>query len=98
MGFKDAKKQLLECLVEGNILHQARNNIDVKNLLETGQISVEVVTDIVKRARGNDYECSPHHMIKSIDVHIIKTTYQNESWYIKWYYIEPNSIFISVHN
>ncbi|KMT66945.1 hypothetical protein [Catenovulum maritimum] len=98
MGFKDVKKQLLECLAEGKILHQARNNIDVKNLLETGQISVSVVTDIVKKARGNNYECSPHHMIKSIDVHIIKTTYQNESWYIKWYYVEPNSIFISVHN
>ncbi|AWB67161.1 hypothetical protein C2869_12260 [Saccharobesus litoralis] len=73
MGFKDARQQLLECLAEGNISHQARNNIDVKNLLETGQISVDMVTDIVKRARGHNYECSPHHTIKSIDVHIIKT-------------------------
>ncbi|MEL4287462.1 hypothetical protein ACE02Y_20140 [Shewanella xiamenensis] len=40
MGFKDAKRQLLECLASGNILHEQRNDIDIKNLLATGQISV----------------------------------------------------------
>ncbi|WP_440905324.1 hypothetical protein ACMZOO_03030 [Catenovulum sp. SX2] len=98
MGFKDAKAQVLSCLESGNILHEARGDIDIKNLLSTGQISIEDVTNILKRARGNQYECSSHHVINTIDVHIIKTNHQGKHWYIKWYFVEPNSVFISVHN
>jgi hypothetical protein len=98
MRFKDVKIHVLRCMASGNILHAARNDIDIKNLLETGQISVEEVSDIIKRTRGNEYECSPHHIIAEIDVHIIKTRYQGNNWYIKWYFVEPNSVFISVHN
>lgn len=95
--FNDVKKQVLDCLQEGCILHESRNDIDIKNLLEVGAISVEEVADIIRRSRGNDYESSPHHMDPSIDVHVIKTRYQSEQWYIKWYFIEPDVVFISVH-
>lgn len=98
MGFKDAKRQLLECLTSGNILHEQRNDIDIKNLLATGQISVGDVSDIMGRVRGNCYESSPHHVVSDIEVHIVKTVYQGVHWYIKWYFVEPNSVFISVHN
>ena len=98
MGFKDVKAQVLGCMANGYILHETRDGIDIKNLLATGQISVDEVSDIIKRTRGNEYECSPHHIISEIDVHIIKTSYQGNNWYIKWYFVEPNSVFISVHN
>ena len=95
--FMDIKRQVIQCLVEGNILHEARDNIDIKNLLEVGVISIEEVTEILKRSRGNQYNSSLHHMYQSIDVHVIKTRHKSEEWYIKWYFIEPDAVFISVH-
>lgn len=95
--FSEIKKQVIQCLSEGAVLHEARNDIDIKNLLEVGVISIEEVTQILKKSRGNEYESSPHHMDQSIDVHVVKTSYQREEWYIKWYFVEPDAVFISVH-
>jgi hypothetical protein len=30
-------------------------------------------------------------------VHIIQRSHKGVAWYIKWYFVEPASIFISVH-
>ncbi|MCG8609430.1 MAG: hypothetical protein MI864_02745 [Pseudomonadales bacterium] len=95
--FNEVKKQVLECLYEGCVLHESRSDIDIKNLLEVGVVSVEEVAEIIRRSRGNEYESSPHHMDNNIDVHVIKTRYQSAQWYIKWYFIEPDAVFISVH-
>ena len=98
MRFKDAKSQVLACLASGNIQHEQRQVINVKNLLVTGQVSEDDVSDIIGRAKGNEYELSKHHVSSAIDVHILKTRYQGQRWYIKWYFIEPDSVFISVHH
>ena len=98
MGFKDAKQQVIQCLREGNILHEARGNIDVKNLLSTGSVSVEHVIEIIARARGDSHTSSPHHFDACIEVNIINTKHGGEDWYIKWYFLEPDSVFISVHH
>ena len=95
--FTDVKHQVIQCLVEGNVLHEARNDIDIKNLLEVGAISIDEVTEILKRSHGNEYESSPHHMNQHIDVHVIKTRHKSKKWYIKWHFIEPDTVFISVH-
>ena len=95
--FKGAKQQLLECLASANVLHQERADINIKNLLAVGQISLEKVSDIIARADGGAYTASPHHLISNIEVHILKTRYKGQSWYIKWYFSGPNSVFISVH-
>jgi len=97
MGFREAKKKVIECLNNGYILHEERNNINVKNLLSTGVVSISGITTIIGRARGNTYSSSPHHYDAEIDVHVIKTTYSGQHWYIKWYFIEPDCVFISVH-
>ena len=98
MGFRDAKRQLIECLLDGRIDHELeRSEIDVKNLLVTGDVSADEVADVIRRCRGNEHEYSPHHLDESIDVHIVKTTYGGRNWYIKWYYLDPNVMFISVH-
>ena len=98
MGFRDAKRQLIECLLDGRIDHELeRSEIDVKNLLVTGAASADEVAEVIRRCRGNEYECSPHHFDEKIDVHIVKTTHGGTSWYIKWYYLDPNVMFISVH-
>ena len=98
MGFKDVKNQVLACLAAGNIQHEQRRLIDVKNLLVTGQISEGEVSEVIARAKGNEYKLSKHHVIPTIDVHLLKTHYQGQNWYIKWYFIEPDSVFISVHH
>ena len=97
MGFKEVKKKVIECLDNGFVIHEARNNIDIKNLLSTGAVSISEVTTIIGRARGNDYSSSAHHFDSDIDVHIIKTNHSAKDWYIKWYFTEPDCVFISVH-
>ena len=98
MGFRMVKKRLLNCLVNEEILHEARGSIELKNLLLTGQINIVELIDIIAQARGNEYECRPHHSVANVDVHILKTRHARKSWYIKWYFLSPNCVFISVHN
>lgn len=88
MGFKAAKKRVIECLNSGCILHEERDNIDIKNLLATGAVSIGNVTAIIGGSRGTSYTCSPHHFDQEVDVHIIETTKSGINWYIKWYFIE----------
>jgi len=98
MGFKEAKKQVIDCLNLGHVSHEQRNDIDIKNLLATGQITLDELTAIIGRSRGGSYSSSPHHFDASVEVHIIKTNHADSEWYIKWYFVEPNSVFISVHH
>lgn len=97
MGYKDVKARVLSCLHSGEILHQSRGHIDIKNLLATGQVTTDEVAEVISRSRGTDYECSPHHSVSGVDVHIIRREHSGGIWYIKWYFVEPMSIFISVH-
>ena len=92
------KANVLACLGSGAILHAERGNIDVKNLLATGEVTTDEIAEVIGRARGTDYQCSPHHLAANIDVHIIKTAHRGMDWYIKWYFVEPNCVFISVHH
>ena len=99
MGFKDIKRQVIECLKNGNIQHEPRDNtIDIKNLLAIGAVTPDDVVNILKRSRGDEHESSPHHYDKQILVHIVKTTYEVQEWYIKWYFVDPDCVFISVHH
>ena len=98
MGFKSVKAKVLDCLERGDISHEQRGDIDIKNLLATGQVSPSKVAEILGRARGDSYSSSPHHLADSIDVHVVKTRYAGKEWYIKWYFVDPSSVFISVHH
>lgn len=93
MGFKDAKKAVMEALATGNFQHEARHDINVKNMLMTGDVTPAQVSDIIKKSSGNDHNSTPHHRDASIQVHVIKKS----GWYIKFYFIEPTTWFISVH-
>jgi len=41
MGFKEVKSKVIECLNTGYVLHEQRGDIDIKNLLSTGVISIK---------------------------------------------------------
>lgn len=70
----------------------------LKNLMAIGVVSIAQVAEVISRARGNEYRSARHHLLSDVDVHIITKVFRGETWYIKWYVLEPNSIFISVHH
>ncbi len=93
MGFREAKFLLVQALESGNFDHEVRNDIDDKNLLSSGDVSVDEILDIVRRCNGSHHTMSSHHFIEDVEVHI----FRRDSWYIKFYFITPDTYFISVH-
>jgi len=68
-----------------------------KNLYAEGFLSNEDVVAIINSCRGNDYEKRKHHISSLGDVHILKPKGKYDGYYIKFYFIEPDVWFISVH-
>ena len=94
MGFKDTKQRVLKALRTGNFLHAARSSIDEKNLLMTGEATPEQIAKVIEKCSGHDHESRPHASISvQVDVHILK----KDGWYIKFYFIDPDTFFISAH-
>lgn len=93
MGFREAKRDLLAALRNGRFLHEARREIDTKNLLLTGRITPAELAAIVSTCRGIHHTSSPHHQVPDIEVHVLRRS----GWYIKFYFADPNTVFISVH-
>ena len=92
-GDKAVKKAVIAALMRGEYQHELRGGIDVKNLLSTGVVTAEQVIDIIKRSDGTGYECSRLHKNIAIDCHVIKAG----GWYVKFYFLDTATIFISVH-
>lgn len=92
-GFSEAKQKLLAALESGDYQHEVRDRIEVKNALVTGQVSASDLALIVRKTNGLCHSMSPHHGDAAITVHLIKT----DGWYIKFYFLDPSTIFISVH-
>jgi len=100
MSFTAAKRALLAALEAGDIQHEAREVLSEKNLLAVGDVSVEEVIAVVRRARGHDYSTSPHHWNADTEVHLFRPIVDGTSWYVKAYFLEEpagTAVFISVH-
>lgn len=93
IGFRAVKKAVIAALETGNYQHEARSSIDVKNLLAMGEISAAEVARIIRRSNGTHYLCQPLHGHADLDCHVIKAF----GWYVKFYFLDPDTIFISVH-
>jgi len=93
VGYRTAKRNILKALKEGNFQHESRGDIDVKNLLAMGKVSAKEVAALIAASDGAMHVQSPHHIVKEVVVHIIKVN----GWYIKFYFLEPDAWFISVH-
>lgn len=92
-GFRMAKRKVIAALRSGDYLHATRGDIDVKNLLAMGEVPVESIVAVIRSCNGTHHCCSPHHAAPAIDVHVLR----RHGWYIKFYFIEPDTWFISVH-
>ena len=99
-GLRKIRRLVVEKLIDGRIQHEPdrSGNIDEKNLLLVGKITVEEVIELIYATKGFQYELSKHHTLPVIDVHIFKPEKNRIKWYIKCYLVEPDLIFISVHH
>ena len=102
VGFKEAKERAIKALRSGDVAHEARGDIDDKNLLLTGEVSADEVARLLSRCRGTQHSSSPHHLDPSIEVHVFRPVDRDVAgketrWYIKLYFLDPDAWFISVH-
>ncbi len=93
MGFKQAKEKVLQALASGAYQHEVRRNISEKNKLQTGEVTASFVASLVQRCTGHDHSCKPHHQCAELEVHVLRKA----GWYIKFYFVDPETVFISVH-
>lgn len=96
-GFTFAKVLLIKCLRKSAFEHKERGDIDVKNLLKTGQITRDELIAILRKVRGCHHRKFPHCSLSGVTVHLI----EYNGLYVKYYFIETPSdvsaILISVH-
>lgn len=98
MGFTEIRKTLITCLKTGSYDHEIREDMEDKNLLFSGKVTVEEVIDMALICRGGDHEERNHDDTKKkVKVHILAPKEKYKGWYIKFYYLDPHTIFISVH-
>lgn len=93
IGYKEAKRRVLAALAAGSYRHETRDGIDEKNKLLMGDISAEEVSVVIRKSTGTQHTMSPHHASPKVTVHTIICL----DWYIKFYFVTPNTVFISVH-
>ncbi|MDD9724578.1 hypothetical protein PVV74_03825 [Roseovarius sp. SK2] len=93
IGFKEAKRRAIEALRNKTYQIAERREIETKNLLYDNSVSEEDVIKVNSKCRGQDHEMRPHDMVKTVDVHILR----KDGWYIKFYFLDPDTFFLSVH-
>lgn len=97
MGFSEIKKKVITCVEQGKAQSTPRSDKGEKNLFLTGEKSAADVVSMLNKTKGTQYSSAPHNTVNGIDIHIFKPLIGHEEWYIKFYFIDPECIFISVH-
>lgn len=97
MGFKDVRSKAIESLEAGKTQSEERPDIVEKNLFKTGVVTAADVVALLKHTRGDQYRVVPHNIVSGIEVHIFEPVKEGVEWHIKFYFLDPNCVFISVH-
>ena len=97
MKFREIKRQALYCLQQGNYDHEVRRDIDIKNVFASRRVDRYWVMDLIARTAGDNWHCTPHHQQPDIDVHLFRSWKAGQFWYVKFYFLAPDMVFISVH-
>lgn len=95
MGFNEVKATAIQKIKEGKISHDPREFS--KNEYAQCLLTDEQVIFMIKNCRGDRYEKRPHHKDKRIPVHILKPAGKYDGYYVKFYFLEPDVCFMSVH-
>ncbi len=101
MGFKDARGAIVQALRDGRFQHEERAITEGKNLLATGEVTVDEVISLLIRCKGYQHETGLHHFDRTQTIHIFRPMEGSVRWYIKSYLVEQDGItafFISVHH
>jgi hypothetical protein len=97
VGFRTARRWLIDALKSGLFDHEAREALAGKNYLAIHRVSVETVVMLLQRCSGAQYRESLHHADRSVTVHVFQPIdAERVRWYIKAYKV-GTVIFISVH-
>lgn len=80
-GFLSVKKQVLECLSSGRVLHEPRADRESKNFLFMRVIGPGEVVEMIKGCSGVDHQSAPHHAYSKILIHILKPQGKYKGWY-----------------
>ena len=91
MSFNDAKKQVMEAVTSKRFRHEHRADAQ-KNLLATGELSLEEAVTILSKTRGSEASSSKHHLDPVLKIWVFRPV----GWYIKFYFLEE-CLFISFH-
>ena len=67
-----------------------------KNLFADGQMSADELIKIISYCNGDCLEIGRHHNY-DVELYIMKPIGKYDGYYIKYYFVEPNTVFISVH-
>ena len=101
MGFKETVGKVIRALRAGDFQFEKRAVVRGKNLLDTGEISVDEVIGLLNRCKGPQYQTTPHHWDQNTICHIFKPQdHEGNQWYIKVYFPDDDSstaVFISIH-
>jgi hypothetical protein len=99
MKFREARRQVLECLEENRIDHWPRSDAYRKNWLQTGRIEAEQVRDLLLRCNGRQHKVSPHDFDSGTLVHEFLPDDGATRWYIKVFVDDEKDVatFMSVH-
>lgn len=97
MGFSEVKSKVIKCVEEGKSQSTPRGDKNEKNLFLTGEKTARDVVEMLKKTKGTQHSTLPHDTIPEVTVHIFKPLLGDEEWYVKFYFLDPNCIFISVH-
>lgn len=93
IGFKQARRMARDALASGSYAIPARKDADAKNLLATGAVTEAQVIAVLDKCMGQHHQRKPHHAIAGVDVHV----FSRDGWYIKVYFVDPQTFFLSVH-
>ena len=95
MGFNEIKKKAVDCIKEGRYKNDKRDL--EKNLFANRLLTEEDLLKIINSCNGDCYEVGKHHHMEAIPVHKLKPIGRYDGLYVKFYFLEPNIVFISVH-
>ncbi|MCC6650087.1 MAG: hypothetical protein IT348_02940 [Candidatus Eisenbacteria bacterium] len=96
-GFREARARLIRALETGRFNFEGDEVREGKNLLQSGEVSIEFVIALLSSCRGTEHTTSPHHFVPSSSCHIFKPVTKRVRWYIKCYFLDADTILISVH-
>jgi hypothetical protein len=87
------KARVIDDLTAGRFQHEARRGVARKHVLQQGVVTPDAVITGIQRCTPTQYLTGRHHRVPEIWVHLMKPT----GWYIKFYFVEDATLFISVH-